>query len=530
MVQPPVLHRISDYTAWHAARSADEVALVLEDQRVTFGEVHDRVEALARALLAAGVGKGDRVATLQTPCPDYFIAFLATASIGAIWVGLNPKCRLPELLHVVTDSEPSVMLVRATVGDRYYGEDIAALREACPAVRHVVAFEQGLGDGAESLGHGVVSMASFLAAGAAISGEALAAARAGCGDRDPCLLVYTSGSTGAPKGALLHHHGVIQAAHRHNAERPVSRRVQLNYYPINHIGCVVDVSIPVFVSGGKLVFLEHFDAVRALELIGEEGVTVWTSVPSTFHLQLALPDFARFDLSSVELIAWGGAAMPREAIERLRSIRPRMTTNYGLTESTTVITNVSPTDDVEILSNSVGLPLPGVEVRLVGPDGAIVPQGEPGEVQTRSSHTFLGYWRRPDATADAFTADGWFRTGDQALQRPDGRYRIVGRLKEMYKSGGYNVYPREIEVALEAHPAVAAAAVVSIPDPLWQEVGVAYILPQAEVSPEELIAFCRERLANYKVPKRIVLRPDMPLLPIGKIDKNALKNEARQEN
>ncbi|MFW2852656.1 class I adenylate-forming enzyme family protein [Sphingomonas sp. TX0543] len=521
---PPALPRISDYAALHAKERPQETALVSGDRRISFEELHDAVESLAKALIAAGVQTGDRVATLQAPRPDYFIAFLATVSVGAIWVGLNPKYRLQELLHVVTDSEPCIMLTRTEIEGRSFAAEIDELRKSCPAIRHVVAFA------GEPPVDGIEPMAAFLEKGAAVSQEARIAARDSAKDRDPCLIVYTSGSTGAPKGALLHHHGLVRAAVVHNQVWPVTPHNSLNFFPINHVGCVVDVSIPVFASGGKLVFLEHFDPATALELIERENITVWGSVPSTFHLQLALPDFARFDLSGVQMIAWGGAAMPREAIERLRTIQPNMSTNYGLTESTTVITYVSPTDDVEILSDSVGLPLPGVEVRLVDPDGAIVPQGEPGEVQTRSSHTFLGYWRRPDATADAFTADGWFRTGDQALQRPDGRYRIVGRLKEMYKSGGYNVYPREIEVALEAHPAVAAAAVVSIPDPLWQEVGVAYILPQAEVSPEELIAFCRERLANYKVPKRIVLRPDMPLLPIGKIDKNTLKNEARQEN
>ena len=170
-----------------------------------------------------------------------------------------------------------------------------------------------------------------------------------------------------------------------------------------------------------------------------------------------------------------------------------------------------------------------MEIRLADAEGRSVPAGIEGEVQTRSPYNLLGYWRRPDATDEAFTADGYFRTGDLAMRRPDGRYRIVGRLKEMYKSGGYNVYPREVESAIEAHPAVAQVAVVAAPDPVWQEVGIAYVEPCADVSVAELEAHCRARLANYKVPKRFVIEPNLPLLPIRKIDKVALKRRAAQE-
>ncbi len=169
-----------------------------------------------------------------------------------------------------------------------------------------------------------------------------------------------------------------------------------------------------------------------------------------------------------------------------------------------------------------------MEVRLVGRDGRDVGEEEAGEVWARSHYNMLGYWRRPKATAETLTADGWLRTGDTAVRRSDGRLRIVGRIKEMYKSGGYNVYPREVETALEAHPEVALAAVVAIRDPLWDEVGVAYVIAEPGTTVEALEAHCRSRLANYKVPKRFVVRTELPLLPIGKVDKVALKAEARE--
>lgn len=522
-VSQPLL-RVCDYAEWYALHRPNDEAFVFGDSRLNYADVFRQVKELSKALIAAGVTRGDRVATLQLPRPEYFTAFLATISIGAIWVGLNPRYRVQELLHIVSDSEPSVLITRTRVDNRSFDEEIAILKRECASLRHVVAFA------GEPAVDGVMTMDEFLALGIPIDDVIWLGANQRCEARDPCLIVYTSGSTGAPKGAVLHQHGLVQAGIKHNESWPADPHVTLNYFPINHVGCVVDISIPAFVAGGKIIFLDHFDPAIALDLMQKEEVTLWLSVPSTFLLQLALPNFDSYDLSAIQLIGWGGAAMPLETIERLRAILPRLTTSYGLTESGTSVTVVEPTDDIEVLSQSVGLPVEGVDMRLVSPDGSIVPQGEPGEIQIRSDEMFLGYWRRPDANAEVFTSDGFFRTGDQAFQRPDGRYRIVGRLKEMYKSGGYNVYPREIEEVLEEHPAVAAAAVVSAPHPLWQEVGIAYVILQNPITAEELISYCRDQLANYKVPKRLVIKSEMPLLPIGKIDKTALKKEAALSN
>jgi acyl-CoA synthetase (AMP-forming)/AMP-acid ligase II len=373
---------------------------------------------------------------------------------------------------------------------------------------------------------GASPMAQFIRQGTTVSDEALASARAACGGRDGLMIVYTSGSTGRPKGAVLHHDGVVRFSLEQVRLWPLRPWRAINYFPINHVGCVIDCSTPTLVAGGTMVMMEQFDPVAAMELIAAEKITLWGSVPSVFQMQLSLPDFERFDLSTVQLIVWEGAAMPIETIERLRAIRPRLATNYGMTETTSAITIVEPTDDLDILSDSVGFAFPGVELRLAGPAGEEAAPGEPGEVQTRSPYNLLGYWRREEANSNAFTSDGFFRTGDLAVRRPDGRYKIVGRIKEMYKSGGYNVYPREVEIALEAHPAIAAAAVVSIPDELWQEVGVAYLTLSAEVSLEDLSLHCRRLLANYKVPKHLVIEPNLPLLPIGKIDKMALARRA----
>jgi acyl-CoA synthetase (AMP-forming)/AMP-acid ligase II len=518
----PLLDRISDYAAWHAAATPDAAALVLDCKITSYRDLNADVDALAKALLAAGVVKGDRVATLQSPHPDYVTAWLATASIGAIWVGLNPRYQTSELAYVIEDAEPKVLLTRTEIGGRSYLAEIATLIAASTALAHVVAFAGEPGS------DGVTTMSNFLRVGHHVSDDALQAVRDDCGGRDPCLIVYTSGSTGKPKGALLHHAGISAFGHAQNEIWPVNPQRVINFLPINHIGCVCDTTAPCLVAGGTLHFMEQFDPAAATRMIETEKLTIWGSVPSVFAMQMATPEYRSTDFSSLQLIIWEGAAMPDEMIGELCKIGPPMATNYSMTESVGGITVLEPTRDRELLANSVGGAFPRVDVRLLGVDGNEVADGEPGEVCFKSPYAFLGYWRRPEATAAAFTSDGYFRSGDLAVRRPDGRYRVVGRLKEMYKSGGYNVYPREVEMVLEEHPAVVLAAVVATDDRLWQEIGVAYVTLSGDVETGALEVWCRERLANYKIPKRIIVEPDMPLLPIGKIDKVTLKKRAAE--
>lgn len=519
----PLLRRISEFVRWHAERTPDAEACVLGTYRLSYAALHERVESTARALLAAGVQAGDRVATLSTPHPDYWVTFLATVSIGALWVGLNPRYRTDELSYVVGDADPVVLLTRTEVGGRRYDAEIAAMRAAAPSLRHLVTLDDGVLDQPSR------TFASFIAEGDVVTAAALAAAREPTAEREPCLIVYTSGSTGRPKGAVLHHFGIVRFCESQNRIWPVTETRYLNYFPINHVGCVIDVSCPVLVAGGTIVFMEQYAPAESLALMQAERVTGWMSVPTVFQQQLALPDFATYDLSAVQLVVWEGAAMPRETIRRLHGLVPRLATNYGMTETTSAITVVPPTDDIELLATSVGRPYDGVEIRLVDEDDRPVAPGEPGEVLARSLYNTLGYWRRPEATQAAFTADGFFRTGDVAVQRDDGQYRIVGRRKEMYKSGGYNVYPREVEDVIASHPDVRITAVVSRPDPLWDEVGVAYVVADGTLTAPVLEAFCRERLANYKVPKSFEFVEALPLLPIGKVDKVALARRARGE-
>jgi acyl-CoA synthetase (AMP-forming)/AMP-acid ligase II len=503
-----------------AAASPDAVATIFEGVELQYADLARRVDALAAALISEGVGKGDRLAALQTPSPDYLVSFLAAATVGAIWVGLNPKHQIEELRHVLEDARPRILLSRSRIGDRDYSSDLRGLADVLAGLDQLVIFD---GDPPVA---GAVTMADFLAAGRAISPDDIERRAGEAGGRDPCLIVYTSGSTGRPKGALLHHAGVLAFAAEQDRVWPIRPLRVVNYFPVSHIGCVIDVTVPALVAGGTLVFMEAFDAAGCLDLMERHAVTFWCSVPSVFKLQLETEGFARRDLTAVQLIAWEGAAMPRETLAALSEICPRLATNYGMTETGSAITVVEPTGDLEVLGDSVGWAFPQVEIRLAGPDGADVAEGEAGEVWARSPYNMAGYWNQPQATARAVSAEGYFKTGDLAVRRPDGRYRIVGRLKEMYKSGGYNVYPREVEMVLEDHPAVGLAAVVGVPDPVWQEVGAAFVSAVAAVTAQELRDWCRARLANYKTPKTIEVMTALPLLPIGKVDKPGLRRRA----
>ncbi len=526
--EAPLLTLISDYPAWYAERTPDAPAASLDGQVLTWAELAENVDALARAMIEAGINRGDRVAMLAPPSPDFLTVFLATASIGAIWVGLNPRYRHEELAYVVRDCSPSLIIGRRRVAERDYVKELEALAAESSADLVLIGEDE-----LDARAH--LPLGAYVAQGAAVTDEMLAERKASVTTRDPCLIVYTSGSTGKPKGAVLHHEGLILPALEQGETMRGEPLCMLNYLPINHIGCVGDISALVLVNGGKLAFMEQFDVEAGLSAMTAEGVTLWGTVPSVFEMTVAHPAFAQADLSAVRRVFWGGAAMPASTIKALMPVATCMGTNYGLTESCGPITatgdmTVQGENDIAFATASVGLPTRHYEVRLRAENGALVQNpGVDGEIEARGPSLFLGYWNRPDATAEAFTKDGWFRTGDVGAWLEDGRLRITGRLKEMYKSGGYNVYPREIEMALEAHPAITEAAVVGIADPVWGEVGVAFVIARGTVDEAQLQAHCRHRLANYKIPKRFVIAPDLPRLPVGKADKMALRRLALED-
>jgi len=523
---PEVFTRITDYVDHFAVTTPDAEAVVFGNERMTYKELKFRVDRCARALLASGVSKGDRVAMLCTSRPEFWVVFLATTGIGAVWVGLNPKYRMDECHHVVGDSEPLLLFSLAEFEGRHYGEEIAVLISEHECLETVVSIGGDL-PGAESFDEFLdradrTDVVSYRVACSLV--ERL----------DPAMIVYTSGSTGKPKGAVLSHFGLAFGATMQTRHFSVERPSLTCSFPINHVASVADTCATTLIKGGKIVFQERFDPGSTLAAIAAESCTIWAGVPTMFQLQLSHLDFPTTDMSSVELVVWGGAAMPRGDIARLEKLGARLMAVYGMTETSAHVTYTEEGVSVDVLSESVGKPDRLCPCRIVDAGGGTCAVGETGELQFKGELMMLGYWRRPDATSGAFTSDGWLRTGDTGFRREDGNIQIAGRLSEMFKSGGYNVYPREIEAVLESHPSVSMAAVIGVPDDLYQEVGHAYVLiePDGLVSEEELDGFCKNRLANYKVPKRFFIRDELPMLPVGKIDKTALKKKTikKEEN
>jgi acyl-CoA synthetase (AMP-forming)/AMP-acid ligase II len=508
--------RLCDFVAHYARTDPGREALVWNDLRLTYRAFADSVDRCAAGLAAAGVGAGDRVAMLTTPRPEFAIVLMACLRRGAIWVGLNPRHRLAELLHVVEDCRPA-MLISLQFGPdgRDYRADLRALAHA---VGRVVTFPDALPGLADSLELSQSDPTATSAAGSFGSADA------------PAVIVYTSGTTGKSKGALLSHRNLLfsyRSVSRSFAGKEYLRdglRVLCNLPP-NHIGGLSELLGNCIIRGGTAIFSERFDPAEVLRTVEKERVTLLGGVPLMLQRIFDHPCFARTDLSSLKLIGWGGAPAPRTLIDRMACLGVHLFTNYGLTEGGAVISATPPEYTVDVLADTVGVPFDERENRIVDEQDLDVPAGRTGEIRLKGEGVFLGYWNNPQATAAAFDSGGWLKTGDMAQKDANGNWLLRGRTTEMFKSGGYNIYPREIEMALEEHPAVVMAAVVAVPDALYFELGHAFValIPGNTVDAPSLRAFLRARLANYKIPKTVQVLEALPMLPIGKVDRAALR-------
>lgn len=515
----PLLGRIDDYVFHYARLYPEREALVLDDQRFTYRAVAAAVQACADGLIRLGVGKGDRVVMLSTPRPEYLIVFLATIHVGGIWLGLNPRYQRRELLPPVADSRPKVLVSMTDIEGRDYRPDIAALRTEVSSIEMVVS----LGGTCE----GAVSYESLLEQAPDTPAEqARKQANDAVRSADTALLVYTSGTTGQPKGVMLRHSALINRARVRSHVWYVDHPRIINYLPISHMAGTCFLSLYALIGGGTIVFRERFLAEEIPVLIERERINALIQVPTAHQLVCAQPEFSQRDLSSLSWAIWSGSAIGISTLERLEGLGVELAVSYGLTESSGGVVYSRAGLDLETLTRTIGHPNPPGVMRLIGENGTTCHPGEQGEIQVHPENVMVGYFNRPKETAEAFTADGWLKTGDVAHLEEDGSLRFVGRLSERYKSGGYNINPREIEIAIEEHPSVVQAAVIGVPDPLYQEVGCVFVVAKVgnTLTDGELRDWCRARMANYKVPKHFYVRAELPLLPIGKVDKRALKS------
>jgi long-chain acyl-CoA synthetase len=477
-----------------AADHPDRTALRMDDLTLTYAQLREAAGRTSALLAARGVRPGDRVGIMLPNVPAFPIAFYGALAAGAVVVPMNPLLKSREVAYYLGDSGARVVLAwQAAAGEAAKG---------------------AADSGAEAIAVEAPDMAGLLA------GYQPAWPEHGRQDQDDAVILYTSGTTGRPKGAELTHAGLVR-----NAE--ISGRtlfdvgpddVIMGCLPLFHVfglTCGLNVSVA---TGATLTLLPRFDPAKALDIMQRDRVTIFEGVPTMYAAMLHLPDADPAKAATLRLCASGGAALP---VEILRGFEEKfgcvILEGYGLSETSPVASFNHP--DKVRKPGSIGTPIEGVEMRLVDDAGQTVPEGEIGEIAIRGHNVMKGYWNKPEATAEVMSPDGWFRTGDMARVDSDGYYYIVDRKKDLIIRGGYNVYPREIEEVLHEHPAVAEVAVIGIPHPsLGEEVGVAVALkPGATATPEELRAFARDRVAAYKYPRSVWLVDSLPKGPTGKV-------------
>ncbi|MFF8547729.1 AMP-binding protein [Streptomyces albidoflavus] len=502
------------------AAHPDREALVdvASGRRWTYARFAEDVERLARALLARGVLKGDRVGIWATNCPEWVLVQYATARIGAIMVNINPAYRAHELAYVLRQSGTGLLV--ATPGHRT--NDFRALvnevREECPALRETAYL-------------GEESWTALLAAADACPPDALAAREAELSCDDPINIQYTSGTTGFPKGATLSHHNILNNGYfvGENVGYTEQDRICLPV-PFYHCFGMVMGNIAATTHGACIVIPGPvFDPVTTLTAVAQERCTSLYGVPTMFIGELNLADFASYDLTSLRTGIMAGSPCPEEVMKRVvaEMHMAEVSICYGMTETSPVSTQTRRDDSLAHRTGTVGRVLPHLEVKVVDPGtGITVERGEAGELCTRGYSVMLGYWEEPERTAEAVDPAGWMHTGDLAVLRRDGYVEIVGRIKDMIIRGGENIYPREIEEFLYTHPKIADVQVVGVPDGKYGEEVLACVIPKQNAGPltlEELRAFCRDRLAHYKVPSRLQLLDAFPMTVSGKVRKIELR-------
>jgi acyl-CoA synthetase (AMP-forming)/AMP-acid ligase II len=518
------LPSIVDYVFHHAETTPGLQALSDEQSGYTYGQLKPRVRALADQLLKLGIGRGDFVAALTPPSADAYTLFLALNAIGAVWLGLNPKYTLREMGHMVGDAKPKALFFVFQMAGREYLDDVNSMVAANECIENVVCFDRPISD--ETFGP-IWGFEELVAEGSPES-DATDFERFG---EDIAAIIYTSGSTGHPKGALLPnkcmvHRALVQSNdYVMKAGRPHCYVI----LPLNHVGSIVLMCAFSVVNGGSLTFRQRFDPDRVGKDVSTHDINFLVMLPTMYQQVFASPEFDEADYCNCQVFFWGGANLPKAFIEKLRSMgHGEVRTNYGASELCSSVTRTDPDLDIDILAQTIGYALDD-ELRVLKGDGTLAGIGEVGEAQVRKQWIMAGYLNRPEAMKEAFTEDGeWFRTGDLMELMEDGtNLRFVGRMSDMFKSGGYNVYPREIEAWLEEHPDVEMVVVLGVDDPLFDEVGHAIIMSRAGSTPteHEMKEWCKKGLANYKVPKSFEFRSNMPMLGTGKIDKIALRAE-----
>lgn len=508
---------MGDQLARHARTIGERVAFRFEGRSRTYAELDERVSRLAGALRKRGVSRGDRIAVLGLNTLEVIETFFASGRLGAVCVPVNFRLVADEIGYVLTDSGTKACVVQAQLAQQLgkaragldtettclvYGGDEQAVRAAGPAADD---YEQALADAPPRFDEVAVD------------------------EHEPAFIMYTSGTTGRPKGAVLTHFNLLLHAFSNMATLGVTNddRVWLAAAPLFHIAGLSGM-LPNLLLGGRTVLLPsgQFDPAATLDLMERERVSSCFLVPAQWQAICAVPDIARRDLSSLRKISWGAAPASTTLLRTMIDTFPQaeVTTAFGQTECSPVTTVLRGEDSIRKIG-SVGTPMVNVEVRVVDDDMNDVAPGEVGEIVYRGPMVMKEYWNKPAETAEAFRG-GWFHSGDLVRQDEDGYYFVVDRKKDMIISGGENIYCAEVENVLAAHPKIGEVALIGMPDERWGETPLAVIAPRTAddpPTPADLDGWCADRLAKYKRPRRIAIVPALPRNPSGKVLKTQLR-------
>lgn len=534
-----------------AARHPDKPALIYQGRTLSYGELSRSVDEFAAVLRQKGIGRGNSIGILLPNCPAFITAYFAAASLGAVIVPLNTLYKADEIEYILRDARARLLItsaahekVSSTLKERGVLDEVLTVStrgltaaEMLAAAGKAEVAAQASGEGAGVCRGLVANRGSQAEAGnpaeAGSRAETRSAAEAGAPgiqESDVAVYLYTSGTTGRPKGAMLSHFNLISnALSTGDFLRITPDDVHVCVLPLFHtLAATVCMLMPIC-YGGTIILVEQFVPNIVLDLIEEHRATVFTGVPSMYVVFINMADLAKTRLRSLRLCLSGGAPLPTQVLEAWDDLTGiPLVEGYGLSEASPVV-SVNPVDGRR-KPGSVGLPITNVEVRILDEDGNEVPTGTVGEICVKGPNVMSGYVGRPQDTAEVLRG-GWLHTGDLGYRDEDGYIFIVDRKKDMIIVGGLNVYPREIEEVLYRHPAVKEAAVIGVPHPVKGEVPVAFIAPKegAAVDEKEMLRFLRERLANYKVPASIEVRDSLPKTSTGKILKRALKPGGGQE-
>jgi len=505
-------------------RYGDRPAVTDGPVRLTYAQLDGLRLRAARAFLAAGLAHGDRIAIWAPNIHQWIVAAAGAQTVGGVLVPLNTRLKGPEAAYILNAGGARLLF---TVGEFLGTAYPALLRDqSLRRLERTILFS-GEAEGA-------YSWEAFLDAGNDIPIEAVAARAAAVTPADTLDILFTSGTTGAPKGVVTCHGQNIRTFATWSAT--VGLREDDNYLIINpffHSFGYKAGWLAALIRGAHMLPVQSFDLDAVLQQIARDRITMLPGPPTIYQSLLAHPRRGEFDLSSLRLAVTGAAPVPVALVERMRSELgfEVVVTAYGLTETCGVVSICRPRDSAEIISHSSGRAMDGVEVRCVDGSGNDVPTGSPGEVWCRGFNVMQGYLDNPGETARTITPEGWLKTGDVGVMDGQGYLRITDRIKDMFITGGFNVYPAEIENTLCSMPGVARAAIIGVPDPRLGEVARAYLVPAPGAALDEaaVIAWARANMANYKVPRSVCLVPELPVNAGGKVLKTELRRRAEAE-